>query len=66
MRVIGFSMGLIAMAHQLGAALGAIGGGVVFDLYNSYTGLWVMSLVLALLAAALSIAIRREPALQPA
>jgi predicted MFS family arabinose efflux permease len=66
MRVIGFSMGLIAMAHQLGAGLGAIGGGVVFDLYNSYTGLWVMSLVLALLAAALSIAIRREPALQPA
>lgn len=51
------------MAHQLGAALGAIGGGVVFDLYNSYTGLWVMSLVLALLAAALSLSIRREPAL---
>jgi MFS family permease len=66
MRVIGFSMGLIAMAHQLGAALGAIGGGVVFDLYNSYTGLWVMSLVLAVLAAGLSLAIRREPALQPA
>ena len=61
MRVMGFSMGLIAMAHQLGAAFGAIGGGVVFDTYNSYTGLWVMSLVLALLAALLSIGIRREP-----
>ena len=60
-RVMGFSMGLIAMAHQLGAALGAIGGGVVFDFYNSYTGLWVMSLVLALVAALLSIGIRRDP-----
>lgn len=61
LRVMGFSMGLIAMAHQLGAAAGAIGGGVVFDLYNSYTGLWVLSLVLAFVAALLSIAIRREP-----
>jgi MFS family permease len=66
MRVMGFSMGLIAMAHQLGAALGAIGGGVVFDLYNSYTGLWVTSLILALVAALLSIGIRREPAPQAA
>jgi MFS family permease len=66
MRVMGFAMGLIAMAHQLGAAAGAIGGGVVFDLYNSYTGLWLMSFVLALIAALLSIGIRREPAAQPA
>jgi MFS family permease len=61
MRVMGFAMGLVAMAHQLGAAAGAIGGGVVFDLYNSYTGLWVMSFVLALVAALLSVGIRREP-----
>lgn len=62
LRVMGFSMGLIAMAHQLGAAAGAMGGGVVFDLYNSYNGLWVVSLVLALIAALLSIMIPREPA----
>ena len=66
MRVMGFSMGLIAMSHQLGAAVGAIGGGVVFDFYNSYTGLWLMSLVLALIAALLSIGIRREPTPQAA
>ena len=66
MRVMGFSMGLIAMAHQLGAALGAIGGGVVFDIYSSYTALWMMSLVLAVIAALLSVGIRREPAAQPA
>jgi MFS family permease len=62
LRNMGFAMGLIAMAHQLGAALGAIGGGVVFDLYNSYTGLWVLSLVLALVAGGLSVLIRPQPA----
>ena len=62
LRVMGFALGLIAMAHQLGAALGAIGGGLVFDAYNSYTGLWLTSLVLALVAAALSIVIRPQPA----
>lgn len=61
LRVMGFAMGLIAMAHQLGAAAGAIGGGVLFDLTRSYHGLWIVSLVLALVAAALSIVIRREP-----
>jgi MFS family permease len=62
LRVMGFAMGMIAMSHQLGAAAGALGGGVMFDLYNSYAGLWVLSLVLALVAALLSIAIRREHA----
>jgi len=61
LRVMGFAIGLIAMAHQLGAAAGAIGGGMVFDFYNSYTGLWMMSLVLALIAAALSVVIQPQP-----
>lgn len=66
LRVMGFSMGLIAMAHQLGAALGAMGGGVLFDLSRSYTALWAISLVLALVAGALSLGIRREPLAAPA
>ncbi|MFN2645812.1 MAG: MFS transporter, partial [Burkholderiales bacterium] len=61
MRVMGFAMGLIAMAHQLGAATGAIGGGVVFDRYSSYTSLWIASLLLALVAAMLSAVIRPLP-----
>jgi predicted MFS family arabinose efflux permease len=63
---MGFAMGLIAMGHQLGAAAGAIGGGVVFDLYNSYAGLWMLSLVLAAVAALLSVAIRDQRAPVPA
>jgi MFS family permease len=66
LRVMGFAMGLIAMGHQLGAAAGAIGGGVVFDLYNSYAGLWMLSLVLAAVAALLSVAIRDQRAPVPA
>ena len=62
LRVMGFSMGLIAMGHQLGAAAGAIGGGVLFDATRSYYGLWILSIGLALVAAALSMVIRREPA----
>jgi MFS family permease len=66
LRVMGFAMGLIAMAHQLGAAAGAIGGGLMFDFYNSYRGLWVLSLALALVAALLSLVIRPQPAAAPA
>ncbi|HET7670324.1 MAG TPA: MFS transporter [Burkholderiales bacterium] len=62
LRVMGFAMGLIAMAHQLGAAAGAIGGGVLFDATRSYNGLWILSLALAVVAAVLSIFIRRQPA----
>ena len=61
LRVMGFAMGLIAMAHQLGAAAGAIGGGVLFDATRSYNGLWILSLALAVVAAVLSIVIRRQP-----
>ncbi|MGH8707200.1 MAG: MFS transporter [Burkholderiales bacterium] len=66
LRVMGFAMGLIGMAHQLGAAAGALGGGIAFDLYNSYAGLWMASLAFALVAAALSILIRPQPGASPA
>jgi hypothetical protein len=39
---------------------------VLFDLSRSYTALWAVSLVLALLAGALSLGIRREPLAAPA
>jgi predicted MFS family arabinose efflux permease len=61
LRVMGFALGLTAMAHQLGAAAGALGGGIVFDAYNSYAGLWLMSIALALIAAGLSVVIRPQP-----
>lgn len=60
LRVMGLAMGLISLGHQLGSALGALGGGVVFDLFNSYTGLWLISLVLAGCAALVSIIVKPQ------
>jgi MFS family permease len=58
LRVMGLAIGLIALGHQVGSAVGALGGGVVFDLFNSYAGLWLLSLALAIAAAAMSTVIR--------
>jgi MFS family permease len=62
LRVMGLAIGLIALGHQVGSAIGALGGGIVFDLFNSYAGLWTMSLVLALAAGAMSVGIRTRSA----
>jgi MFS family permease len=64
LRVMGLAIGLIALGHQIGSAVGALGGGVVFDLFNSYAGLWLISLAFAIMAGAMSVAIR--PQAQPA
>jgi MFS family permease len=54
-RVMGLSMGLIGAGHSLGAAIGAFAGGVLFDTFSSYRGLWLMSIAMAVLAALISV-----------
>ncbi|MEO7405020.1 MAG: MFS transporter, partial [Burkholderiales bacterium] len=66
LRAMGLAMGLLGLGHQIGSALGALGGGIVFDLFTSYSGLWSISIALALVASALSLAIARRPAMVPA
>jgi MFS family permease len=58
--------GWVFAAHQVGAALAAFGAGVVRDVTGSYDGAWYAAAVLCVLAAALSVAIRRRPAQPPA
>src|SRR3546814_20700790 len=53
--VVGVSMGLLSAGHAVGGALGASAGGVFFDVSGSYTSVWVVSLMLAVVAAALEI-----------
>jgi predicted MFS family arabinose efflux permease len=53
-RVMGLSMGLLGAGHSLGAAAGAFAGGVLFDSFSSYRGLWLMSIAMAVLAALIS------------
>jgi len=61
-RVMGLAMGLLSASHSLGGALGAFGGGVLFDLFAQYQWLWFCSIGLALIAGALSFAIREQRA----
>jgi predicted MFS family arabinose efflux permease len=53
------------LGHQLGAFAGAWAGGAVFDLTNSYAPVWIASIALSVLAAALCVPIN-ERSLRPA
>ncbi|MGY1601787.1 MFS transporter [Geodermatophilus sp. SYSU D00815] len=53
--------GWVFASHQVGSAVAAFGGGVVRDLTGSYDPAWYAAGLLCLLAAALSISIRRGP-----
>jgi MFS family permease len=54
--------GWIFAAHQLGSAVAAFGGGVVRDVTGSYDLAFLLAGGLCMLAAVLSISIRRTPA----
>jgi predicted MFS family arabinose efflux permease len=53
--------GWVFASHQLGAAVAAFGGGLIRDLTGSYDDAWFGAGALCILAALLSLAIRRPP-----
>jgi len=53
-RIMGLTMGLLFGGHSLGAAVGALAGGYVYDLTGDYFWLWIVSGVLAFVAAVFS------------
>ena len=55
---MGMAMGVLAAGHSLGGAAGALLGGVLFDLFASYSATWWASAGLAMGAAGLVLAIR--------
>jgi MFS family permease len=65
-------LGLVFMLHQVGAFLGSWLGGVALELTGSYDAMWQLDLLLALLAAAVSLTIpgqrgaRRARSIAPA
>jgi MFS family permease len=61
LRVMGLAFGLISAGHQIGAALGAYFGGVLFDIYARYDWVWWSSLWLAVLAGLLVFLLRDKP-----
>ena len=57
--------GWVFASHQLGSAVAAFGGGVIRDVTGSYDLAWFVAGALCMLAAVMSIAIRRNPPPEP-
>lgn len=53
--------GFVFLMHQAGGFVGAWTGGLWFNMAGNYTGIWVINLVVNVLAAAISYAIRETP-----
>ena len=59
--VMGLAFGLISAGHQIGAALGAYFGGLLYDIYAQYHWVWWSSVWLAVFAGVLVFLIRDNP-----
>lgn len=60
LRRLGIVVGFISMGHQVGGALGALFGGLTFDLLRDYSLVWQSSAALAALAAVLVARLGRD------
>lgn len=60
-RVMGMAFGLISAGHQIGGAVGAYFGGVLFDVFHNYDWVWWSSIGLAMLAGLLVFLLRDSP-----
>ncbi|HEV7369269.1 MFS transporter [Arenibaculum sp.] len=56
--------GVVFASHQVGAFLGAWGGGLAYDLLGSYDAIWYASIVLALFAGLIHLPIDDRPAVR--
>lgn len=65
-RVMGVAFGLITAGHQIGGAMGAYAGGILFDLFRDYSWVWWSSIGLSILAGLLVYLLRERPRLEPA
>lgn len=53
--------GLVFFSHQIGSFLGAWFGGMIYDQYGTYSPVWWMSVVLALVAAVMHLPVDAKP-----
>lgn len=60
-RIIGLTLGLLFGGHSLGAAIGVLAGGWMFDLSTKYDWIWWLSVFLAALAGIFAILVAENP-----
>ena len=60
-RVMGLAFGLISAGHQIGGALGAYFGGLLYDLYAQYDWVWWSSVWLAVFAGLMVLFLKDKP-----
>lgn len=60
-RVMGLAFGLISAGHQIGGALGAYFGGVLYDQFSGYGWVWWSSMVLAAIAGLMVFLLKNTP-----
>ena len=60
-RYLSMLYGVVFASHQVGAFLGAWGGGWAYDVLGSYESVWIASIGLALFAALIHLPIRDRP-----
>ncbi len=64
-RYLSTLFGLTLLSHQVGGFLGAWLGGVAFERFGSYDGVWIADAVLAALAALVNLPIRESAVVRP-
>ena len=61
-RHIGMLFGVVFLSHQIGAFLGALLGGTVYESTGSYDTMWVLCILLSVFAAIVHLPIREQRA----
>jgi MFS family permease len=64
-RHVGMLFGVVFLSHQIGAFIGALLGGAVYDRTGSYDLMWVLCILLSVGAAIVHLPIREQRALEP-
>jgi MFS family permease len=64
-RHVGMLFGVVFLSHQIGAFIGALLGGAVYDRTGSYDLMWVLCIALSVGAALVHLPIRERRALAP-
>jgi predicted MFS family arabinose efflux permease len=65
-RYMSMLYGFAFFSHQLGGFLGVFLGGLLYERWGSYVGVWWLSVLLGILSALINLPIREVPVARPA